>query len=233
MSAAPPPNDLQRALGRQIHSLVNAWLATRFEPLVSRLYCQPKEVARVRRMLTEAAGSGSDEPRLLERPVGRGTMLLASFKHLGAIQHREELVITLGRRLGTDRTRPSRVEGFWHCTGERHSVRPTERALSVVERHINTIPRAEVMFIHNHPETLEKTVLRALVGWTAMPSAMDRATASRAFDYSVRLLDDRLHEGFFRFFLVEESELREFVLPPLDYAGMAVRVIDTAARSFR
>lgn len=149
-------------------------------------------------------------------PKGRDTFLYACLRHLSQIRDREWLIVGLGRRKGGGLERPSAVEGMWIGHGDASSVALTALAQRLVEQQVQVVRNGEVLIIHNHPPHPVKWVISQFFGWTPLASRQDRRTALAAHAATLRRIADGHATGHFRFYLVDEGELKEFFLPPLE-----------------
>jgi hypothetical protein len=92
--------------------------------------------------------------------------------------------------------------------GGAHGVGFSDLGMRIVRQQAETVVNGEALVIHNHPDNPLKWVLASLLGWTPLPSELDRALASR-----LRNLAEQSCAGFYRFYLVDGGMLREFRLP--------------------
>lgn len=147
---------------------------------------------------------------------GRDTFLYACLCHLSHVQDCEWLIVGLGRRRGVGPERPSAIEGMWIGRGDAASVAFTPLAQSLVRQQMEIVRNGEVLVVHNHPPHPIKWVIRQIVGWTPLASRQDRRTAHAAHAAMFRRIACGHHAGHIRFYLVDEGELKEFFLPPLE-----------------
>lgn len=158
-----------------------------------------------------------DEYFALPEPVGRDTFVEACRRVLGNLD-REVAIVGMGRRLGAARRRPSRITHAWVSVGGKDSVALTDRGRALVRAQVSTVERGETLVVHNHPPAWWRIILAEIVGWEPLPSLLDREEAGRRHRDSLREFLQHYHDGFYRFYLVDQGEAEEFVLPPLETA---------------
>ena len=181
------------------------------EPEKRTPYARGHDAAHITRILRKAT---HDSIHRFNTPKGRDTFLQAVLKHLERIQDREWLVVGLGKRIGSARSRPSRIEGMWVGHGTRDQVSLTQLARQLVSQQVERVTNGEAIIVHNHPTNPVKWTLNQVIGWTPLPSGIDRQTAFRAHLTTLKNFINSGQQGHFRFFLVDEGKLREFFIPP-------------------
>lgn len=209
-------NDNEEILSTILDKLspfVESRILTLAEPEKQNFYVRNSHLAPVTKMLRRAA---HDSVHRFKTPKGRDTFLWAVLRHLEKVKGREWLVVGLGKRIGNVRSRPCRIEGMWVGHGTKGQVSLTELARQLVDQQVERVRNGEVIIIHNHLSNPIKWILSQMIGWTPLPSAIDRRTAFSAHLSTLKNFANRGHRGYFRFYLVDEGKLREFFLPPLE-----------------
>jgi len=157
-----------------------------------------------------------DSVHCFRTPTNRDTFLWAVLNHLKKTHDKEWLVIGLGRRLGIEKSRPSKIEGMWVGHGNRGQVGLTPLGMRLIKQQTQKVKNGEVILIHNHLTDPFKWIVGQFIGWTPLPSEADRQTAFKLYIENLKTLSNKSYPGFYRFYLVEEGRLREFFLPPVN-----------------
>jgi hypothetical protein len=136
--------------------------------------------------------------------------------HLAAIDTHEELLVGFGKRRGRARNAGARIEFVYRAVGDPSRVAVTRRLIALLETQL-TRERAEVLLIHNHPRHWLKTVVRDLLDdRKPMPATSDRNVAIALLSSRIGHLLSSAGPSSFKFFLLDEGSMAEFLLPSPD-----------------
>lgn len=176
---------------------------------------KPGHVGAITRILRAL---GDDQFQEFATPKSRTAALNAARSYLSPILQHEELLVFVGRRRAERRDSGSSYYGVWKCVGDRNGVQfsPSLQRLIAELPHTD---RADVLFVHNHPPNWLKNLVGTAVPWRPTASETDRNTA---LVHEVQATLAGIRRGFgtasFRWYLVEEGEIREFGIPGIGSA---------------
>ncbi len=190
------------------HRIVPHLLLAALEPKVVDFIVRSPRVGAVTRILRS---SGHDEVRALKTPCSRHDLLWSSLRYLEHIDDHEELIVGFGRRIAQNEQAGIKIDGVWKGVGTRNHVSLTPLAIDIIKRHLTTIRRGAIVVIHNHPRNDIKSAFAELFDWRPVPSSGDRESAIR-----LNLAAQDSGDGVLRWYLVDEGEMAEFHLPPLE-----------------
>lgn len=172
----------------------------------------PGHVGAITRVLRTL---GDDQFQQFATPKSRTAALNAARSYLSFIPQHEELLVFVGRRRGERRDSGSSYYGVWRCVGDRNSVQFSPSLQRLIEQAPH-IDRADILLVHNHPPHWLKNLIGAVVPWRPTASEMDRNTA---LTHEVQSILAGIRRGYgtssFRWYLVEDGEIREFNIPSI------------------
>lgn len=206
-------DDILHQLGGKLLRLAAHRFVAGLEPDKQRFRVQPAHVAAITRTLGKL---DHDQVVPFKTAKGRDTFLWAAQKHLKPITTHEELLVGFGRRRGPARNAGASIEFIYRAVGERTRVSVTKRLIGLLETQL-TKDRAEVILVHNHPVHLVWAAVRELVGdWKPLPSGSDRDIAMALLSSRIGHLLTSAGPSSFKFYLLDEGHMAEFVLPSPD-----------------
>lgn len=197
---------------RLLSHLARGAFEAAFDPPVKEVFrVRPRHSGAITRVLNNLA---HDELRRFRSPKSRDDFLLAALRYLEPLPH-EELITAVGTRRGSARNSGARLRCVHKTVGYRDRVPMTLNVATLLEAELAR-DGAEVLIVHNHPPRLLKSIIRHVVGWRPIPSTADRALMYWFLQSRVGHLLTSSRRSSFKWYLVDEGELGEFVLPPLD-----------------
>jgi len=191
--------------------LLKGAAAAALEPEKRGFRIRPGQVGAITRTLRAI---GHDETREFSSPKGRDDFLWATANYLAPLEH-EELIVAIGSRRGSRRAAGACLRRVHRVVGQRDNV-PVTPALSALLENELQRDGAEILLVHNHPRHLIKTAIGHVVGWRPLASDADRALAQRVLQGRVAHLLTSARPSSFKWYLVDERQIGEFVLPPFD-----------------
>ena len=147
---------------------------------------------------------------------GRHTTLAGIHMFLAKDHKREYLVTAFGKRRGSGFARPAQFQVLHISHGATDNVRFSHACIDRLQKHVRDVNNAEVLVFHNHPRNLVTDLLSQIIGWSPLPSNMDRETM---YEFKYRTIVQWLASGNLsnlRFFLVENGGLREILIPSVN-----------------
>jgi hypothetical protein len=206
-------DEILRGLGGKLLRLAAHRLVAEFEPDKDSFRVRPGHVGAITKTLSRI---DHDQVKSFRTPKGRDTFLWAARRHLDPIATHEELVVGFGMRRGPARSAAARIDFVYRAVGERTRVTVTEKLIALLETQL-TKDRAEVILIHNHPVHPVHAVVRELVGdWKPLPSTSDRDIAMTLLASRVGHLLTSAWPSSFKFYLLDQGHMAEFLLPSPD-----------------
>lgn len=198
-------------LGKAVLGLGKDALVAALEPRKSTFRVRPGQVGAITKLLR---GLGHDEIKSFASPKGRDSFLWAAANYLAPLPH-EELIVAFGDRRGSRRTAGAALRRVHRSVGERDRVSLSANLSSLLEMELQR-DGAEIVLVHNHPAHPLKSAIGAVLGWRPIASTQDRrlATAFAATRLAHTIASPR--PSSFKWYLVDEGEVGEFILPPLD-----------------
>jgi hypothetical protein len=99
--------------------------------------------------------------------------------------------------------------------GTRDSVALTPALIALLDDYLARVG-GEVVLLHNHPGNLVKRFIRQTIGWRPIASVPDRDLALKFFRSRVGHFLTARRPSSFKWYLLDEGEVAQFVLPTLD-----------------
>ena len=198
-------------LGQAAVELAKAAAVSAFEPLKTEFRVprgQPGVITKALRRMPH------DETREFSAPKAREAFLLAAYRYLTPLDH-EELVVAVGSRRGRGRSAGARLVKLHRVVGSADRVALTPKLRFLLDEYLD-LEGGEVVLVHNHPRHPVKSFINEHIGWRPIPSAQDRELA---LSFLQTRLEHCLTVGrpsSWKWYLVDESQIAEFVLPTLD-----------------
>ncbi len=186
-----------------VRTLVGAALSSQFDP--QPVAFRPGDelgVAPVQR----ACLSRNDGLQTLRPTLNRNAFLVGCLDYTGGAEI-EHLIVGVGARYG----RTTKISGLMHVVGGRNSVAPTLAMQAVVQNHLRTSFKSEVIVFHNHPTNWINTAFDNL----PIASGKDRSVMLRQLLAPHLLFRTLLGGGRVMFYLGENGFVRRFQTPEL------------------
>jgi hypothetical protein len=206
--------------GGMFLELAKAAAVSALEPVKDRFRVPPGQSGAITRTLR---GTAHDETSEFARPKARDAFLLAAWRYLKPLHH-EELLVAVGTRRGQGRSAGARLVKVHRVAGSVDRVALTPKLRFLLDEYLDR-EGGEVVLVHNHPRNPLKSFINELVGWRPIPSAQDR-------DLALSFLQDRLEHclmahrpSSWKWYLVDEGQIAEFVLPTLDVIAALMRKV--------
>lgn len=193
----------------EVPRIVKNQILTAFEPDAAEPKGRRGHVSATTRLLRATA---HDEVRRFSSPKRAEDVLRAAQLHLSDLDDHEELIVAFGKRT----SRGPVFEGVWRGVGHAGGVSFTPLARDLVQKMVTTVHGAYFVVIHNHPPNDLKTLLSLFLDWVPLPSSGDREVALRNDVATLRRFLQTGHDGSFKWYLVDESQIKEFFLPSVE-----------------
>ena len=139
------------------------------------------------------------------------TVLVGIYMFLKKDFLKEYLSTVFGKHIG----KKKQVLGLHISCGTEHNVNFSSICFDYFQKHIK-IDKAWVMICHNHPKCFFNNLIYKIIGNSPLPSNIDRKTMLQLKYGDIFQWLFRNKPNDIRFFLVENSRLKEFKLPPFD-----------------
>jgi hypothetical protein len=199
------------AFGPFARELGKLALVAACEPLKDSFRTRPAQVAAITKTLRRMQ---HDEVRDFSSPKGRDDFLWAAANHLEPLSH-EELLVAFGSRRGGKRGAGASLRRVHRAVGTQSSVALTPKLIGLLDEYLAR-EGGEVVLLHNHPGNLLKSLIRHTIGWRPLASAQDRNLALSFFHSRIGHFLTATRPSSFKWYLLDEGELAEFMLPTLD-----------------
>jgi len=198
-------------LGHALIELGKAVVVAAVEPRKSTFRVRSGQVGAVTKTLRSLA---HDELRSFASPKGRDNFLWATANYLAPLDH-EELIVAFGTRRGRARGAGAALRRVHRSVGVRDRVSLTPSLLTLLDAELRR-DGAEIVLVHNHPPNALKSAIGNVLGWRPIASAQDRNLATAFLESRVGHLLSSERPSSLKWYLVDEGEVGEFVLPTLD-----------------
>jgi len=195
-----------------LFKLAAARLVAELDPVAESIRYDPSRVSAILRAIRQTS---ADSETRLRTPKGRWDFLEACRRYLAPLRDREELIVAFGTQGGASRHSRSRITTIWRGVGEERKVElPTDLLTRLDD--IAGSNNAEAILVHNHPHFWVRRLLAQTGLWLPSASHADRELAV-AYEQKVLTTWMRVGQaGRLRWYLVDESEIREFRLPSFE-----------------
>jgi hypothetical protein len=202
-----------RRLGGKVVRLLAHRVVAGLEPDKNKFRVRRGHVGAITRTLSRI---DHDEVKPFASPKNRDDFLWAACRHLDPIDTHEELLVGFGTRRAPARNAGAQIKFVYRAVGEKARVAITPRLVSLLETQL-TKDRAEVVLVHNHPGHPVRSFIRNMLEDSKpLPSGSDRDIATSLLQSRVGHLLASAWPSSFKFYLLDEGRMAEFLLPSPD-----------------